>query len=432
MLRFYHDINEEGVPMKRIKKDGKKGMTRREFVKSTAAMGVAAAVGGIGFPAVLRGAEPKEILIGHIHPLSGFLGFDGQELKKGLMLAVQEINDAGGIKSLGGAKLKLLDADSEGKPELAVSAVERFNREGVVAVMGAYQSAVTIVASQQAERLQVPFVVTVAVADEVTSRGFKYTFRVQPSAEQMASQTVKYISEIAKAKGETVKTIAYLHDDTAFGASLSGHVVNYAPKYGMEVIANVPYSPRAADVSTEVGKIKAAGADVVMDTGYFGDGVRVLKTMRDMKVKSKGIIGCGNGAFTHPKFVVELGDMTEYVMDGNYRANPRSPLAQKAFAHYKQVYGTEMGPSTVFAYQPVYVLADALERAKSTKHEAVRDALAKTNLKNHILPQGPIVFGPDGQNKNAQAAMMQILGGKILVVWPDEYSEAKVVFPQPA
>jgi branched-chain amino acid transport system substrate-binding protein len=414
-----------------MKRD-KKGLTRREFMKSTAVAGVGAAVGTIGFPNVLRGAGPKEILIGHIHPLSGALGFDGQELKKGLMLAVKEINDAGGIKSMGGAKLKLLDADSEGKPELAVSAVERFSREGVVAVMGAYQSAVTLVATQQAEKLQVPFVVTVAVADEVTARGFKYTFRVQPSAEQMASQTVKYISQIAKATGQSVKTIAYLHDDTAFGASLSGHVKKYAPNYGMEVIADVPYSPRAADVSTEVGKIKAAGADVVMDTGYFGDGVRVLKTMRDVKLQSKGIIGCGNGAFSHPKFVVELGALTENVMDGNYCANPRSPITKKAFAHYQAEYGTPMGPSTVFAYQPVYVLADALERAKSTKPEAVREALSKTNMSNHILPQGPIVFGPDGQNKNAQAAMMQILGGKIMTVWPEAYAEAKYVFPQPA
>jgi branched-chain amino acid transport system substrate-binding protein len=410
----------------------KKGMTRREFMKSTAVAGVAATVGTIGFPKVLRGADPKEILIGHIHPLSGALGFDGQELKKGMMLAVKEINDAGGIKSLDGAKLKLLDADSEGKPELAVSAVERFSREGVVAVMGAYQSAVTLVATQQAEKLQVPFVVTVAVADEVTARGFKYTFRVQPSAEQMASQTVKYVSEIAKATGQTVKTIAYLHDDTAFGSSLAGHVKKYAANYGMEVIIDVPYSPRAADVSTEVGKIKAAGADVVMDTGYFGDGVRVLKTMRDVKLKSKGIIGCGNGAFSHPKFVEELGNLTENVMDGNYCANPRSPLTKKAFANYKAAYGTDMGPSTVFSYQPVYVLADALERAKSTNREAVREALSKTDLKDHILPQGPIVFGPDGQNKNAQAAMMQILGGKIVTVWPEQYAEGKYIFPQPA
>ncbi|MBW1921536.1 MAG: ABC transporter substrate-binding protein [Deltaproteobacteria bacterium] len=414
------------------KKAKEKGITRRDFIKTGAAVGAVAAMGSIGFPSVLRGASPPAIPLGHIHPLSGFLGFDGQELKKGLLLAVSEINDAGGIKSLGGAKLKLLDADSEGKPDLAVSAVERLRRAGAVAIMGCYQSSVTLVATQIAEKLQVPFVVTVAVADKVTARGFKYTFRIQPNAEQMASQTVNYISDIAKVAGERVRTIAYLHDNTAFGTSLSGHVKNYAPQYGMKVITDVPYSPRAADVSTEVGKIKAAGADIVMDTGYFGDGVRVLRTMRNMRVRTKGIIGCGNGAFSHPKFVKELGAMTEYVMDGNYRANPRSDLTKNAFAHYKQVYGTEMGPSTVFAYQAVYVVADALERAQSTDYEALRKALTKTHITKHILPQGPIVFGPDGQNKNARAAIMQVLGGKVLVVWPEQYAEAKWVFPQPA
>lgn len=414
------------------KKREEKGISRREFIKTTATFGAVVAAGSLGFPNVLRGAAPPEIVIGHIHPLSGFLGFDGQELKKGLMLAIMEINDAGGIKSLDGAKLKLLDADSEGKPALAIPAVERFHRAGAVAILGCYQSSVTLVATQTAEKLRVPFVVSVAVADKVTARGFKYTFRTQPRAEQMASQTVKNISEIARAAGETVNTIAYLHDNTAFGTSLSGHVIKYAPQYGMEVITNVPYSPRAADVSTEVGKIKAAGADVIMDTGYFGDGVRVLKTFRDMRVKAKGIIGCGNGAFSHPKFVGELGAMTEYVMDGNYRANPLSPLTKKAFANYKKAYGTEMGPSTVFAYQPLHVLADAIERAKSTDREAIREALAKTNLTEHILPQGPIVFGTDGQNKNAQAAIMQILGGRVLVVWPKQYAEANWVFPHPA
>jgi branched-chain amino acid transport system substrate-binding protein len=414
------------------KKKENQGISRRDFIKGTAAIGAAAVVGSIGFPNVLRGAAPPEILIGHIHPLSGFLAFDGQEQKKGLMLAVKEINDAGGIKSLGGAKLKVIDADSEGKADRAISEVERLYNAGAVIITGAYQSSVTLVATQVAEKFRVPFIVDVAVADEITARGFKYTFRVQPSSDQLAHQTVKYISEIAEAVGEKVKTIAYLHDNTAFGTSLFNGVIKYAPKYDLEVIRHVPYSPRAADVSTEVGKIKSAGADLIFDTGYFGDGVRVLKTIKNLRVKSKGIIGCGNGAFSHPKFVKELGTMTEYVMDDNLHANPRSPLAQKAFAHFKEVYGTNMSSTTTFSYQAIHVVGDALERAKSTDREAVREALAKTNLTKHVLAQGPIAFGPNGQNLECAGAMMQILGQQIKVVWPEQYAEAKLVFPHPA
>ncbi len=409
---------------------GKKGLNRREFIKAGAVAGGAVAVGAMGFPGIIK-AAPKEVVIGHIHPLSGFLAFDGKELENGVKLAVKEINEAGGIKSLGGAKLKLLAADSEGKPDVAIREVERLYKSGAVAITGCYQSSVTLVATQIAEKFKIPFVVSVAVADKITARGFKYTFRIQPNAEQMASQAVKHLAEIIQASGSSAKTIAYLHDNTAFGKPLSAHVANFAPKYGLKVIEDVPYSPRAADVSTEVGKIKAAGADIILDTGYFGDGVRVYKTMMDLRVKAQAIMGCANGAFSHPKFIKELGSITENVMDGNYRANPLSPLTKKAFANYKATYGNEMGASTVFSYQATYVIADAIERAGSTDRTAIRDALAKTNMTNHILPQGPIVFGKDGQNVNAQAVVTQIQGGVVKVVWPRKYAEAEPVFPVP-
>ncbi len=223
-----------------------------------------------------------------------------------------------------------------------------------------------------------------------------------------------------------------MHENTAFGTSLSEHVVANAPKQNMEVIARVPYSPRAADVSTEVGKIKAAGADLVMSTGYFADQVRAFRTMKGRRVPAKVFLGCGNGAFSDQNFVKELGDMTEYVMDGNYQANPRSPLAKKMYAHYKKLHDTKMPPSAIFAYEAIYVIADAVERAKSTDREAVRAALAKTDLKDHVLPQGPIKFGGDGQNVNAQAAITQVLKGKIEVVWPADYAQSGFVFPAPS
>ena len=107
---------------------GKK-VTRRDFMKNAAkATATAALVGTVGFPSVLRGAQPPEVVIGHIHPLSGFLGYLGNQLKNGCELAVQEINAAGGIKSLDGAKIKLLTADSEGKPDLSIPAVEKLDR----------------------------------------------------------------------------------------------------------------------------------------------------------------------------------------------------------------------------------------------------------------------------------------------------------------
>lgn len=411
-------------------KKQKTGLTRRNFIKTTAVVGAAASIGSVGFPSIIR-AQPKEIIIGHIHPLSGFLAFDGVGMENGVKQAVAEINEAGGIKSMGGAKLKLMAADSEGKPDVAIREVEKMVKAGAVAITGCYQSSVTLVATQIAEKYKIPFVVSVAVSDEVTARGFKYTFRIQPNSKQMASQAIRQLSEISKSSGTPVKTIAYLHDNTAFGKPLSAHVANFAPEYGMKVIEDVEYSPRAADLSTEVGKIKAAGADVVLCTGYFGDGVRVYKTLKNYRVKAKAIMGCASGAFSHPNFSKELGAISENVMDGNYKANPLSPLTQKAFARYQKTFGTEMGSGTVFSYQATYVIADAIERAGSTDRTAIREALATTNLVNHILPQGPIVFGPDGQNINATAVITQVQDEKVKVVWPPKYAEATPVFPLP-
>ena len=121
-------------------------------------------------------------------------------------------------------------------------------------------------------------------------------------------------------------------------------------------------------------------------------------------------LGCGNGAFSDQNFVKELGEITELVMDGNYQANPTSSLAQKMFGHYQALHGTKIAPSAIFAYEAIYVIADAVERAQSRDREAIRDALSKTDIKNHVLPQGPIIFGADGQNKNAQAATLNGLG----------------------
>ena len=251
----------------------------------------------------------------------------------------------------------------------------------------------------------------------------------RPDLLTMASHTMQYLSEIAKSNGAPVKTISYIHDNTSFGTSLFKHVDRLAPKYGWEIAADVPYSPRATDVSTEVNKIKFAGADVVFHSGYFNDSIRVLRTMQDLRIKAMGIVGMANGAYSQAKFVSEMGSKAEHVMDGNYRANPKSAMTARVFAAYKRQFKEVMPSHAVYSYQAVKVIAAALEKSGSRDREALREALTKTRVNKHILPQGTIMFGSDGQNVNARAAMMQILDQKVQVVWPNPYAQAKPVFP---
>ncbi len=155
--------------------------------------------------------------MGHIHPLSGFLAFDGGLVTNGLTLAVEEINAGGGIKSMGGARIALTGGDTQGKVEVGMAEAERLIRDGVVAVLGPYQSPVAYAVSQLCEKERTPFVITVAVADNITERGFEYTFRVQPNARVMTERSLDHLADLAKATDTGVKTLSMLHEDGLFG-----------------------------------------------------------------------------------------------------------------------------------------------------------------------------------------------------------------------
>ncbi|OJF18280.1 MAG: hypothetical protein A6D91_06635 [Bacillaceae bacterium G1] len=163
----------------------------------------------------------KEVKIGSLHPLSGALAIDGQQMENAVKMAVDEVNEAGGIQSLGGAKVVLISGDSENKPEKGVSEVQRMAREGVVGIVGTYTSAVTLAATQEAEKQKIPFVVDITVSNEVTERGFKYTFRIQPNAKLMSENFLSYFKELNESTGNQLKTAVIVHEESGFGSGIA-------------------------------------------------------------------------------------------------------------------------------------------------------------------------------------------------------------------
>ncbi len=405
-----------------------KTITRRQLITSAGQAGFAAAA--LGFPTVLR-AQPKEILVGSIHPLTGPLAPDGSSVANGCQLAIEQKNVAGGIKSLGGAKIKLVNADHQFKPQIGAAEAERLVREGAVALLGTFASAVTMQTTQIAEKYGIPHIITVAVADELTERGFKFTFRVQPNATAMAVQTVKYVRELCTLKGVNFKTVAAVHENT-FGTALFNRVAKVAPQHGFEIVGDVPYAARAADLTTEISKAKAMNADPTLDTGYPNDGLLKMRTYRDLRVEPKGgIIGVANACYSNPVFIKELGRVSEAIMDGNYWHNPTSAFARDVMKQYEARFSAAFQSHTVWGYNAALVLLDALERAASADPAKLRDAIAKTNLKQHIAPGDASVFNEQGENANATVTMQQIQSGKIRVVLPKQYADAGPIFPIP-
>ncbi|MDI6763834.1 MAG: ABC transporter substrate-binding protein [Thermodesulfobacteriota bacterium] len=414
------------------KKKSRKGyeINRRTFLKMAGVTGLAASP--IAFPAVLRGAAPKEILIGSIHPITGPVAYDGTSLDQAVHLAVDQKNAAGGIKSMGGAKIKVALMDSEGKPKVGEAAAEKLIRDGCVALLGCYQSPVAMVTTAVAERHGVPHLITVGVADELLERGFKYTFRTQPDASNMAELTCKYLRQLSDKFNIALKTIAVLHI-SGFGAVVNSKLAKFASRYGFEIIGSVSYGIGTPDITTEISKIKGMNGDVIVDVGYLSDGILKIRTYNDLKVEPKGgIIGCANGAFSNPSMVKEMGRLAEFLMDGNYWHNPRSAFARSVIEEYNKKYTRVIFQShAVHAYNATLVVIDALERAGTSDPGKLRDAIARTSFKDHIAPGGPIEFDTTGQNKNAMATLQQVQKREIKAILPDEFSDAKPVFPIP-
>jgi branched-chain amino acid transport system substrate-binding protein len=411
------------------KKDKGDGVSRRTFMK---AAGMAGLAGSMGFPAVLRAAAPKEVLVGSIHSLTGITAEAGITLAQAVQLAMDQKNAAGGIKSMGGAKLRVIQMDSEGKPKVGEAATEKLIRDGCVALLGAYNSPVTMVTTQVAERHGIPHVITVAVAEEILQRGFKFVFRVQPDTDNMAKYSCQFVRLLAQKVNMDLKSMVHIHVD-GFGTAIANKVTRYAPQFGFEKIADITYAANVSDLTTEISKIKSLNPDVVFDTGYLSDGILKLRSYNDLKVEPRGgIIGVCNAAYSNPLLIKEIGKTSEYMMDGNYWHNPRSPLAQATIKEYDNKFDkVKFNSQAIHGYNASLVLLDALERAGTVDPARLRDAIAATSLKAHISPGGAIEFDSTGQNKNALTTLQQIQKRDIRLVMPEEYSDAKPVFPIP-
>jgi branched-chain amino acid transport system substrate-binding protein len=376
------------------------------------------------------GGSGDTITIGSLHPLSGSSAADGQQMDNGAKLAVDAINEAGGIKSLDGAKLELASADTKGAPETGQSEAQRLIEEGAVALLGTYQSAVSQNGAAVAERNQVPFVIDVSSADAILQQGYKYTFRLQPSAKVLAERGAEYLSDVSKAAGSPAKKVAILHEQGPFGTAIKDTFTAKAQSLGMEVGPVISYDPvSVSDFTTQITSVREAGADVLMVAGYYRDGVLVANAVNTVKPGLDAVWGVANGAFDTPQFPGEAGAAGEGFFDANYRLDITNPDTKKLVDEYKKAYNDDMRTAAVLSYDAVRVIAAALEKSGDASPAKVRDAIAETELDSLIAQDGPITFSDTGENENAAPILMQVQSGTVKQVFPEEYAEADPVYP---
>ncbi|AZY51835.1 ABC transporter substrate-binding protein [Bordetella avium] len=396
--------------------------SRRTFLYQSAA---AAAL--VSAPWVVRAQSAKPVKIGVLHPVTGALAYSGQQCRLGALLAIEDINKAGGIKSLGGAPLEAVLGDAQSRPEAGSAEVEKMNEAGVSAIVGAYASAICLATTQTAAKYNLPHVVDVGVADQIVERGLKNTFRFGPGYRASSERAITDLAALNDAAGRPAKTVMIVHEDSLFGTGTAALLSKSLPQHGFEVKDVVKHPNPTRDFNNIVLRMKSLNPDIVIPANYYNEYALLLRAMRQQKVQPKAIYSVLGGAASSYKFLKEFPDIANGIIDCNHWFNPKDARVAPLKARVEEK-GAYFSYEVFMTYTAMMLLADALERAKSADRAAITEALASSTFADHIMPYGPTKF-VDGQNTGAQPLLTQVIGGDIKVVIPADYRQADAIFP---
>jgi branched-chain amino acid transport system substrate-binding protein len=406
-----------------------KDITAKDIAASrrSVLLGGAAAISALAMPGLVRAAAPA-IKVGILQPISGAFAVDGDLARLGVEHAIKEINAAGGIKALGGAQLEMVLGDSRSNAEAAAQATEQLNADGVVAVLGGFASGLTLTATQAAARYNLPFVVDCGVADAITQRGLKNTFRFSPSFSIATETALKNLVKLNDAAGKPAKTVALVHEDGLFGSGLAKIMKERLPGLGFEIVETIAHPTPARDMSNVVLRLRSLQPDLIIPSHYFNEFVLFARTLQQQRVKPKGIYAVFGGAASSYRFVKEFPQAAEGVMDCNHWSDPKNPKTAE-LRKMIEGQGKAYAYNAPINYSLVHVFAQVLEKAGSTDRAAIIEALSKGEFQSGIMPYGTTKFDETGQNANALPLNTQVQGGDIKVIYPEPYAEGAPVFP---
>jgi len=389
---------------------------RRKFLKQTGAALAASAFGAVP----LRGWAADPINIGALYPTTGSMAQIGVGCVAAAKLAADMINEAGGIKSLGGAKLNLIISDVQSDTTVTRTETDRLiTSNKLSAIHGCFASALTLIASEVCERAKVP-IITGSSTDQL-NKGRTYTFT--PFAR--ASQFAKAQLQMSKLVADQPK-VAVIFENTAFGTSTSNGLKEQAPGEG--VVMFEPYSAGFTDASPLINKVKASGANTLFSVSYLNDLILIVRTVKQVGLNIA--INGGSGGFVIPDFYKNVGKLAEGLQGVAHWNHDMDDNAQKVNAEYKKRTGEFLFEYAGGLVAQTYMIADALERAASADPQKVREALSALDVSSGfaaMAPGGKVKFGPDGKNIYGRPLGVQWQNGDLASVFPKEDARAPLM-----
>jgi branched-chain amino acid transport system substrate-binding protein len=396
-------------------------LNRRAFGRGAVAAGAWIATAG------RSRAQSAPLKLGVLLPRSGFEAQIGQGCQRGYEVAVPVLRDMG-------MPIELMSADTESKPDVARTQAERLIREGAQVLSGAFDSGQTAAIAQVSEQHAIPFIINIAADPKITEQGYKFVFRNFPDAPMLATGALTLIKDLFEATGKTPKTAVLMAINDTFGQAAQNAFNTLMPKLGMpfRLVEIIPYDPQARDLSVEVAKAKAAGADLHLCVTRLNDAILMVREMVKQRYEPMAVISPGAPGFYERPFAKTLGKYAEFCFSNNPWMDPNQPLVRSVEAAFVKLFPDDPFDINVgFSFEAALIAADARKRAGSADPAALAAALRATSIDKRIMIGDAIRFDNKGQNLGNRLASLQIRDGKPTVVLPAANAEAKPVFPVP-
>ena len=391
-------------------------VSRRQALTAAGAVAVA----GLAAPRIARAADI--VNIGALYPVTGSLAQIGEGCVAASKLAVEMVNEAGGIKALGGAKMNLIISDVQSDTTVTRTETDRLiNGNKISAIHGCFASALTLIASEVAERAKVPLL-SGSSSDQL-NKNHRFTFTPFARASQFA-QTQLRMSKLVSDKPK----IAVIFENTAFGTSTSNGLRELAPAEGAEIVLFEPYSSGFADASPLINKVKASGANTLISVSYLNDLILIVRTIKQVGLNIA--INGGSGGFVIPDFYKNVGTLAEGLQGVAHWNHDISPDAQKVNAEFTKRTGAFLFEYAGGVVAQTFLIAEAMEMAKSADPQKIREALTKLDVTTGyaaMCPGGRVKFGPDGKNIYAHPVGVQWQHADLVSVFPEADARAPLL-----
>ncbi len=404
----------------------------------------------------------KEIKIGVIYPLTGGAAAAGRELRAGAELAAEIANNAmadidmimaknAGIKSLGGAKIKLIFKDHEGNPTIGADLAKKLILDDKVdGILGCYFSSVTKTVSAVAEQYGIPMINGTSTSPALTKRGFKWFWRTTPHDVWFTKDLFELLKGLTEGKVKGVKAvpkkdiinIASACENSEWGSFVSELIKEFAGKYDFNLRKSMLYSAKAPDLSSEVRSLKAARPDVMLFASYTSDAILMVKTLKVQKVAAKIIWGQDAG-FEKPEFRSTLGDSIEGILTRTVflpQVVQLKKVAGQVNALYKAKTKNDLGGASARAFTGLQAWVHVLEKAGSTKPADIQRTANAIEIPGTelVVPWAGIKFATTGDEMGQNVLGSGLIGqyqkgadGKIglQIVYPFDVASADMIFP---